>query len=115
MQLTAYHDVNDFVGLFYASMRAVLGDQLLALYLGGSLALGDFDPQTSDIDFAVVARDELLPDVVASLGQMHGRLWATGDKWAQKLDGSYVPQQVICRWTRDHPPCPFVEAADFHV
>ncbi len=114
-QPTPYQDVNAFLALLHADLRAVLGDQLIALYLGGSLALGDFDPQHSDIDFAVTTRDELPPEMVAALEQMHARLWASGTRWAQKLDGSYVPQQVIRRWTPDHPPCPFVEAAEFYV
>ena len=95
MQPTAYHDVNVFLGLLLANLRAVLGDQLVGLYLGGSLALGDFNPQRSDVDFAAVTRDELPPELVAALEQMHARLWATGTRWARKLDGSYVPQQVI--------------------
>ena len=114
-QPTSYQDVNAFLVFLHADLRAVLDDQLVALYLGGSLALGDFNPQHSDIDFAVVTGDELPPDMVTALAQMHARLWATGDKWARKLDGSYVPLQVIRRWTSDHPPCPFVEAADFYV
>ena len=114
-QPTPYQDVNAFLELFHVEIRAILGDQLSGLYLGGSLALGDFNPQRSDIDFAVVTRDELPPDTVAALAHMHSRLWATGGKWARKLDGSYVPQPVIRRWTPDHPPCPFVEAADFDV
>jgi hypothetical protein len=115
MYPTACPDVNSFLDLLHASLRAVLGDQLVALYLGGSLALGDFNPQRSDIDFAVVNRDELPPDTIAALAQMHARLWATGARWARKLDGSYVPQKVIRRWTPDHPPCPFVEGAEFYV
>ncbi len=114
-QPTAYHDVNAFLGVLYANLRAVLGDQLVALYVGGSLALGDFNPQRSDIDFAAVTRDELPPEMVAALEQMHARLWATGANWARKLDGSYVPRQVFRRWTPDHAPCPFVEADEFYV
>ncbi|MFN8468117.1 MAG: DUF4111 domain-containing protein [Caldilineaceae bacterium] len=114
-QPTPYQDVNTFLDLMHTSLRTILGDQLVALYLGGSLALGDFNPQRSDIDFAVVTHDELPPDTVAALAQMHARLWVTGDKWARKLDGSYVPQQVIRCWTPDHRPCPFVEAAGFNV
>lgn len=115
LQPTPYRDVNVFLDLFYANLRAVLADQVVAIYLGGSLALGDFNPQRSDIDFAVVTREELPPGIVAALAQMHARLWATGNRWAQKLDGSYVPQQVIRRWTPDHAPCPFVEAAECYM
>jgi predicted nucleotidyltransferase len=39
-------------------MQAVLRDRFIGLYLGGSLALGDFDPQRSDIDFVAVTVDE---------------------------------------------------------
>jgi len=96
-------------------MRAVLGDHFIGFYLGGSLALGDFDPRQSDIDFVAVIVDELPPETIAALEEMHTRLWATGTKWAMKLDGSYVSQQVLRRWTSDHPPCPFIEADSFQI
>ena len=112
LQPTQYRDVNVFLDLFCTNLQAVLADQLAAFYLGGSLALGDFNPQHSDIDFAVITREELPPDIVAALEQMHARLWATGTRWARKLDGSYVPQQVIRHWAPDSAPGPFVEAAE---
>ena len=112
---TPHQDVNAFLDLLHANQRAVLGDQLVGLYLGGSLALGDFNPKRSDIDFVAVTAEDLAPEQVAGLEQVHARLWAAGTKWARKLDGSYVPQQVIRRWAPDHPPCPFVEAAEFYV
>ena len=96
-------------------MQAVLGDHFIGLYLGGSLALGDFDPRQSDIDFVAVTVDELPPEMVAALEEMHTRLRATGTKWAMRLDGSYVPQQILRRWTSDQPPCPFVEADSFQI
>lgn len=115
MEPTAYDDVNVFLGQLHANQRAVLGDQLVGLYLGGSLAIGDFNHQSSDIDFAAVTRDELPPELVAGLEKMHAELWAGGTKWARKLDGSYVPQQVFRRWTPDHVPCPFVEGNEFYL
>ena len=114
-QPTPYQDVNATLDLLLSSMQAVLGDRLVGLYLGGSLALGDFDPGRSDIDFVAVTADELPPEMVAALREMHARLWDTGSKWAMKLDGSYVPQQVIRRWTSDHAPCPFVEGDRFEA
>ena len=112
---TAYQDVNVFLDLLLSSMQAVLGDYLVGLYLGGSLALGDFNPQRSDIDFVAVTTDELPPEMVVALKEMHTRLWDTGSKWARKLDGSYVPQQVLRRWTPDQAPCPFVEGDSFEI
>jgi hypothetical protein len=115
LQPTPYQDVNVVLNLVLSNMQAVLGDHFIGLYLGGSLALGDFDPRRSDIDFVAVTVDELSPETIVALEEMHSRLWATGTKWAMKLDGSYVPQQVLRHWTSDHPPCPFVEGDSFQI
>jgi hypothetical protein len=114
-QPTPYQDVNVFVDLLQANMRAILGDQFVGLYLGGSLALGDFNPQRSDIDFVAITAEQLPPVMVVALELMHARLWAAEIKWGRKLDGSYVPQQVFRHWIPDHAPCPFVEADAFCV
>jgi hypothetical protein len=42
-------------------LRAVLGDELVGVYAGGSFALGDFSPDRSDLDVAAVCRGHL-PD-----------------------------------------------------
>lgn len=114
-QPTPYQDVNDFLKLLCSKMQVVLGNHFIGLYLGGSLALGDFNSRQSDIDFVAVTVDELPPETIAALEEMHTRLWVTGTKWAMRLDGSYVPQQILRCWTSEHPPCPFVEADSFQI
>ena len=114
-QPTPYQDVNIFLNLLLSNIESILGDYFIGLYLGGSLALGDFNPQRSDIDFVVVTLDELPPEMIAAVQAMHTRLRATGTKWASRLDGSYVPQQVFRHWTPDATPCPFVEGDQFMV
>lgn len=114
-QPTPYQDVNIFLNLLLSNIQSILGDHFIGLYLGGSLALGDFNPHRSDIDFVAVTFDELPPEMIAALQAMHTRLWATGTKWARRLDGSYVPQQVFRHWTPDHTACPFVEGDRFTV
>jgi len=52
---------------------------------------------------------------VASLEEMHSRLWASGLKWAQRIEGSYVPQQALRRWGPDHAPCPFLEEGKLYL
>jgi predicted nucleotidyltransferase len=46
---TPYPDVNEILSLLFSRAQEVLGDQLLGMYLHGSLANGGFD-QASDID-----------------------------------------------------------------
>ena len=50
-QPTPYQDVNIFLNLLLSNLKSILGDHFIGLYLGGSLALGDFNPHRSDIDF----------------------------------------------------------------
>jgi hypothetical protein len=114
-QPTPYHEVNVFLNLLLSNMRTILGNHFIGLYLGGSLALGDFNPNRSDIDFISVTIEELPLETIVALEEMHTRLWDTGVKWARKLDGSYVPQQVLRRWTSNDKPCPFVEEDQFYI
>src|SRR5262249_53046683 len=39
--------------------RALLGDELIGIYLHGSLAMNSFNPVSSDIDFLIVVKDQL--------------------------------------------------------
>src|SRR5688572_22602022 len=69
-----------------ACVESALGDQLIGMYVGGSLATGAFDPQTSDIDFLVVTRDEIDEKHERALQAAHARLTAGSSKWAKKLE-----------------------------
>jgi hypothetical protein len=95
--------------------RSVPGDQLIALYLYGSLSSGDFNPHSSDIDFVFVTAGALPDTTIAALEAMHQRLWASGGKWAAKLEGAYVPRDLI----RAHDPgaaaVPIVNEGAFYL
>ncbi|MEX2621739.1 MAG: nucleotidyltransferase domain-containing protein [Egibacteraceae bacterium] len=67
--------VADFVRVLVARTEALLGEDLLALSLVGSLSTGDAHPATSDIDVLVLvdqapdgARRDGLADEVVALG-----------------------------------------------
>jgi predicted nucleotidyltransferase len=51
---TPYPEVNAVLQLLLAEVQAVLREQLVGLYVHGSLASGGFQPGRSDIDFLVV-------------------------------------------------------------
>lgn len=94
---TPYSEVNAILDLLGAQARAILGDSFVGLYLYGSLASGDFDPQHSDIDFVVVTTTELPADTIAALEAMHLQLAASGSQWAAKLEGAYVSLVALRR------------------
>jgi predicted nucleotidyltransferase len=77
----------------------VLGAKLVAAYVHGSLALGAFDPEASDVDFLVATEGDLDAGTVERLAALHERL-------GERLDGSYLPRDVLRRFDparRLHP------------
>jgi hypothetical protein len=98
-----------------SGVQAILGPHFVGMYLYGSLAGGDFDPQRSDIDFVVVTIAELSEETLSALEALHARLAATGNKWAAKLEGSYVPRRALRRFDPGAAPCPYINEGRFRV
>jgi hypothetical protein len=93
---TLYPEINVVLAQLLVAVRRVLGDRFVGLYLHGSLAAGDFNPDRSDIDFVVVTAGPLPPELLPELEAMHARLRASA-LWAEKLEGSYLPQGALRR------------------
>jgi len=112
---THYPDVNKILTLLLTSVQEILGNQLVGMYLYGSLSSGDFNPETSDIDFLVVTTSTLSDKAIAELRSMHQRIWKSGLKWASKLEGSYIPKRDIRRHDPHSAPCPTVNEGKFYL
>jgi hypothetical protein len=112
---TPYPDVNAVLDALLSSVRGILGDYFAGLYLYGSLSSGDFDQLRSDIDFVVVTTAQLPEKIISALEAMHQRLWASGLKWAAKLEGTYIPQSDLRRYDPTAAPCPCVNEGRFYL
>lgn len=111
---TPYPGVNAVLHRLLADAQDLLGDQFVGLYLYGSLSSGDFNPQSSDIDFLVVTAGELPPAIVRKLEAMHQELAGSPLKWAAKLEGSYLPLAYLRRFDPAAPPCPQINEGRFY-
>jgi len=81
-----------------AGAQAALADAFVGMYLYGSLALGDFNPRSSDIDFLVATTAEVTEVQLTALQALHMRLAAEPTKWALELEGSYIPLSALRRY-----------------
>jgi hypothetical protein len=100
--------VRPVLSLLLSGIQDILGDQLVGLYLYGSLSSGDFDPASSDVDFVAVTREAIAENDSAfeQLCEMHERIAASGLPFADHLEGSYIPQAAWRRYdsaTAWHP------------
>lgn len=115
MKFTPYEDVNQILNLLLNNVQAILRDHFVGMYLYGSLSTGDFNPESSDLDFCVVTKEPLPTEIIAKLESMHKRIWSSPSKWAAKLEGSYLPQSLILRHNPSGPPCPTVNEGSFYI
>ena len=93
--LIDYPEINSLLQELLSGAQAILGDHFVGMYLDGSLAIGDFDPDKSDLDFVVVTDSEVSSDTFVALKAMHDRIASGASKWASELEGSYVSQRAL--------------------
>ncbi|MCC2686209.1 MAG: hypothetical protein K0R75_3108 [Paenibacillaceae bacterium] len=90
-------EINSLLSRFQAEIQAILGQRMVGMYLLGSLAIGDFRPETSDIDFVVVTDAEMEPSQFDRLKRMHAEFAADGSRWAKKVEAVYCPVAGLSR------------------
>ena len=112
---TPHKDVNAVLDTVLNKAKVILGQQFVGMYLYGSLASGDFNPESSDIDFAVVTTEMLADETISNLEAMHKQIWASGARRASRLEGSYIPKDLIRRHDPNGPPCPTVNEGEFFI
>ena len=105
-KVTPYQDVNNVLLSMAQGIERILGNNLLGLYLCGSLSYGDFNPESSDIDLVAMATEKQAPRHVAqdrdervgdgdlriflyNIPQMSGV--AIGPSLVSRLIGAYGP------------------------
>lgn len=91
---TPYHELNLVLLELVVGIWEILKENFIGAYLQGSFAVGDFD-QHSDVDFIIVIKNELSENEIFALQQLHGRIYSFLSPWAQHLEGSYFPKEVL--------------------
>jgi predicted nucleotidyltransferase len=78
--------------------QEALGANLLALYLRGSLVTGDFDPETSDIDFLAVTERRLSEREFMALEALHDGFAKLPNRYGDQLEGPYMDRDAARRF-----------------
>lgn len=112
---TPYPDVDDVLNLLHTNAKEILGDQFVGMYLYGSLSSGDFNPESSDIDFLSVTESSLSDTTISQLETMHKQTWATSLKRTGELEGAYVPKELIRKHDPNGAPCPTINEGKFYI
>ena len=105
-EITPFAGLDAVLAHLTDKVRAILGDNLVGLYLQGSFAVGDAD-EMSDCDFMVAIARDLTADERAELQAMHAAIHdLPHEPWRHRLEGSYAPVDIMRRQSaepRDPP------------
>ena len=107
MNISSDTDVNRLLSTLRTRIKSILNDKFIGTYVYGSLAVGDFDPESSDIDFLIVTTEEIRGDVLTQLQAMHHEIYHNNrSKWEKEIEASYIQKDALWKYdinNRDHP------------
>ncbi len=95
VQAAEFPEVSPVLNLLIDGLKSALHEQLIGIYLYGSLVTGDFDPAISDIDLAVVLTCELNDDTFQALHQLHTHVVALHPSWNDRLELAYISREAL--------------------
>ena len=94
-EITPYPAIKTVLTEWAEGLRRLLGKNIVGLYLSGSLTYGDFVPDRSDIDLQAVVRNPLTEDELRSVEQLHREVERRCPEWAERIECSYVPLELV--------------------
>ena len=92
-----YPELREVLNIFVDEVAAELKENLVGIYLVGSIASGDFDLD-SDVDFLVVTNTELTEANMKSLQDIQTRIHEIDCYPAKHLEGSYISMSDLNDW-----------------
>lgn len=97
-------DVAAILDDLQTGILSVLGDDLVGLYLFGSLVRGDFTLGTSDIDLLAATRRFMIEDDIDRLRGMHRELVARHPAWRERIEVAYQSLHGLRTWATERSP-----------
>lgn len=84
-----YPELRGVLESFATEISAELADNLVGIYMLGSLAVGDFDAD-SDVDFLVVTKEDIDESTAKRLQAIQEKIYTMDCYPAQHLEGSFI-------------------------
>src|SRR5215210_4452055 len=91
-------DVTEILNALLYGVQQRLKNNLLGVYLGGSLATGDFIPETSDIDVLAVTKKPVNDTEFDALATLHAQLAALPNRYANRMEIAYIDRAACKRF-----------------
>lgn len=107
--------IDQLLGFYRKGILDRLGEQVVGLYLFGSLTYGDFIERRSDIDLLVIVEHPVNRIELASIRELHTALINSHKKWAPRLECSYTPRHFLKMTLPPKEPRPWYDGNTDHL
>jgi predicted nucleotidyltransferase len=111
-----YHpDVDAVLLQLTQDIQQALQNNLLGLYLFGSLSYGDFKPESSDIDLVAIVKEPLTSDELQLVQALHKQIAAQYPRWEERVECSYTPIGLFENIIPPKEPRPYYGGGIFYA
>jgi len=90
-----YQDINEILVMLSSNLKIILDNQLIGVYLTGSLTYGDFDRGSSDIDLLVILHSSLSNKQREQVKNLHNIIAKKYPVWAKRIECSYITEDML--------------------
>lgn len=98
MTPTPYSDINHLLQNLLSYLQSYFYSKLIGVYLYGSLAWGDFNYRTSDLDVFVVLDQDIEENDFKQLNSIHQKLIRKHPQWYDRIEIAYVSLNSLKRF-----------------
>lgn len=102
-------DVVEAISNFHDVTVEALDNNLRSIHLCGSIAMGDFHPTSSDIDFLTVTHEAVSSVEMKKLKLGYGALRESGAWWDTRTEGVYLPESFCSNPSSDAASYPVLK------
>ncbi len=95
MHPTPHEDVNSIIQQLLSNIKELLGIKLVGFYLDGSLVLGDFDHDISDIDLVAALSSDMTDPEFGALQKMHADFAKQHKEWEDRIEVCYISTDAL--------------------
>lgn len=113
-EVTPYRNINRILDFIIQGITDIFGENLVGLYLTGSLSYGDFNQNSSDIDLVAVLHHQASPQELRLIKQLHKDVEQKHPSWAKRIECSYVPTNMLSSILPPTQPRPYYGEGKFY-
>lgn len=114
MKPPPYPEVNAVLADLTRDIREILGENLVGLYLTGSLSYDDFNSESSDIDLVAILQTPASLEHLTQLEKMHVLVEEKHPQWAKRIEASYTPLEMLSSIVPPQAPRPYYGEGIFY-